>query len=76
MDRDIALDRAADIVELVDRAAADDALLPVPVREVWVYGDVALGLDPVERLDVYLTKDVLVGNQQDPEAAERFRETH
>ena len=32
----------------------------MPVREVWVYGDVALGLDPVERLDVYLTKDILL----------------
>ena len=39
------------IVETVERER-----MPVPVREVWVYGDVALGLDPVERVDVYLTK--------------------
>ncbi|SDZ91712.1 hypothetical protein SAMN04488065_1207 [Haloplanus vescus] len=59
MDRDAALDRAADIVDLVERAATDEtSLLPVPIREVWVYGDVALGLDPIDRLDVYVTKDL------------------
>jgi hypothetical protein len=69
MDRDTALDRAADIVDLVDRAATDDALLPVPVREVWVYGDVALGLDPIDRLDVYVTKDLLMRGDADRDAA-------
>ena len=44
--------------ELVDTVASER--MPVPVREVWAVGDVALGLDPVERLDVYLTKDVLM----------------
>jgi hypothetical protein len=48
--------------------------MPVPVREVWVYGDVALGLDPVERVDVYLTKDVLVGG--DGDRAAEFREEY
>jgi hypothetical protein len=67
MDRDAALDRAADVVDLVDRAATDDALLPVPVREVWVYGDVALGLDPIDRLDVYVTKDLLMRGDADRE---------
>ena len=69
MDRDAALDRAADIVDLVDRAATDDARLPVPVREVWVYGDVALGLDPIDRLDVYVTKDLLMRGDADRAAA-------
>jgi hypothetical protein len=69
MDRDAALDRVADIVDLVDRAATDDALLPVPVREVWVYGDVALGLDPIDRLDVYVTKDLLMRGDADRAAA-------
>ena len=69
MDRDTALDRVADIVDLVDRAATDDALLPVPVREVWVYGDVALGLDPIDRLDVYVTKDLLMRGDDDRSAA-------
>lgn len=46
--------------------------MPVPVREVWVYGDLALGLDPVERLDVYLTKDLLMGDA--PDRAEEFEE--
>ena len=60
MDRDAALDRVAEIVETVE---ADP--MPVPVREVWVYGDVALGLDPVDRLDVYLTKDILLRGDAD-----------
>jgi hypothetical protein len=68
MDRDAALDRAADIVDRVERAATGDAYLPVPVREVWVYGDVALGLDPIDRLDVYVTKDLLMRGDADREA--------
>jgi len=62
MDRERAVERVADLV-----ATVEDEELPVPVREVWVYGDVALGLDPVERLDVYVTKDILLGD--DAEAA-------
>jgi hypothetical protein len=59
---------AVDRVErLVDAVACER--MPVPVREVWVYGDLALGLDPVERLDVYLTKDVLFRDAPDREAA-------
>nr|WP_299332525.1 hypothetical protein [Haloplanus sp.] len=84
MDRDAALDRVAEIVDHVarsatagstdagDRMASDAdraALLPVPVREVWVYGDVALGLDPIDRLDVYVTKDLLMRGDADREAA-------
>ena len=42
--------------------------------EVWVYGDVALGLDPVERLDVYLTKDLLF--KDSPEREAEFVESH
>jgi len=56
MDRDTAVDRVVDIVETVESET-----MPVPVRELWVYGDVALGLDPVDRLDVYVTKDILLG---------------
>ncbi|XVH30508.1 DUF7095 family protein [Haloferacaceae archaeon DSL9] len=70
----------------VDRAAALDRLealldalesepTPVPVREVWVYGDLALGLDPIDRLDVYLTKDLMMRGD-DPDADEQFRERH
>ncbi|WP_410765591.1 hypothetical protein [Haloferax sp. DFSO60] len=69
MDRDAALDRVARIVDAVE---ADT--LPVPVREVWVYGDVALGLDPIDRLDVYVTKDILL--RGDPDAAEEFERSH
>ncbi|AHG00043.1 hypothetical protein HALLA_15795 [Halostagnicola larsenii XH-48] len=53
--RDGAVDRLEAVVETVE-----NDLTPVPVREVWAFGDIALGLDPVDRLDIYLTKDVLV----------------
>jgi len=61
---------AVDRVERLLGAVESDPM-PVPVREVWVYGDVALGLDPVDRLDVYLTKDLLL-TPDDADAAERF----
>ncbi|MFP8952170.1 hypothetical protein ACLI4Z_04225 [Natrialbaceae archaeon A-arb3/5] len=54
-DRSDAVDRLEELVDTVENDR-----MPVPVREVWAFGDVALGLDPVERLDVYLTKDVLM----------------
>ena len=68
-DRDRAIDR---VEELVDAVATEE--LPVPVREVWVFSDLALGLDPVDRLDVYVTKDLLFG--RDEEAESTFRESH
>ena len=68
-DRDRAINR---VEELVDAVATEE--LPVPVREVWVFGDLALGLDPVDRLDVYVTKDLLFG--RDEEAESRFRDSH
>jgi hypothetical protein len=64
MNRDQAVDR---LEALVDRVEAET--MPVPVREVWAFGDVALGLDPVDRLDVYLTKDVIMGGDADAAAA-------
>jgi hypothetical protein len=67
--RKAAVDRVERLVETVESEP-----MPVPVREVWVYGNVALGLDPVERLDVYLTKDMLFGREGDREA--EFRERH
>ena len=60
LSRDDALDRVAEIVD-----AVESETMPVPVREVWVYGDVALGLDPVDRLDVYVTKDILLRGDTD-----------
>jgi hypothetical protein len=53
----------AEAVAAVERVVdtVDSEEMPVPVRELWVYGDAALGLDPVERVDVYLTKDLLLG---------------
>ena len=42
MDRAAAVERVEEIVRTVESET-----MPVPVREVWVYGDVALGLDPV-----------------------------
>ncbi|WP_254536840.1 DUF7095 family protein [Halomarina litorea] len=67
--RAAAVDRVERLVEAVEAGP-----MPVPVREVWVYGDVALGLDPVSRLDVYLTKDLLFGRDGDRE--EEFVESH
>ncbi|WEL22198.1 hypothetical protein [Halorhabdus sp. BNX81] len=64
LDRAAAVDRLETLLETIE-----DETMPVPVTEVWVYGDLALGVDPVERLDVYLTKDLLFG-QADERAAE------
>ena len=62
--RSAAVDRLAAIVDAVETET-----LPVPVTEVWVYGDVALGLDPVERLHVYVTKEVLLHDDEPERAA-------
>ncbi len=70
MDRAVAVDHLERILETVE--AGD---LPVPVREVWTYGDVALGLDPIERLEVYVTKDLLLRDddaEHEPELREAF----
>ncbi|MFC7156228.1 hypothetical protein ACFQPA_12320 [Halomarina halobia] len=64
-----AAERVERLVETVERET-----MPVPVREVWVYGDLALGLDPVERIDVYLTKDLLFHGDAGREA--EFVESH
>ena len=68
-DRNRAVDRIERLVETVETDR-----MPVPVTEIWVYGEVALGLDPVGRLDVYLTKDILLGKDQ--ETADRSADTH
>ncbi|ELY52569.1 DUF7095 family protein [Natronolimnohabitans innermongolicus] len=60
-----AVDRLERLVDTVE-----EERMPVPVREVWAVGDVALGLDPVERLDVYLTKDVLLRDDSDSSATD------
>ena len=67
--REEAVDRVEQLVDTVESER-----MPVPVREVWVFGDLALGLDPVERLDVYLTKDILLTDSPDREAA--FADSH
>jgi len=69
MERSEAIDRVEAVVDAVEHE-----VMPVPVREVWVYGDVALGMDPVDRLDVYLTKDVLLGGEEDRE--DEFAASH
>jgi hypothetical protein len=70
---DWARERAIDRVErLVETVEAEQ--MPVPVREVWIFGDVALGLDPVERIDVYLTKDILFHGEESREV--EFVESH
>ena len=69
MERTAAIERVERLVETVATER-----MPVPVREVWVYGDAALGLDPVDRLDVYVTKDMLL--RGDSERAEAFERSH
>jgi len=64
-----AIDRTERIVD-----AVAEETMPVPVREVWVYGDVALGLDPIERLNVYVTKDLLFKDA--PEREDEFVASH
>ncbi|MFB6118200.1 hypothetical protein [Halosegnis sp.] len=64
-----AVERVEEILETVRTER-----LPVPVREVWVYGDVVLGLDPVPRVDVYVTKDLLFKDAPDREAT--FIDSH
>jgi hypothetical protein len=67
--REAAVDRLERLVDTVESER-----MPVPVREVWVLGDLVLGMDPVPRLEVYLTKDLLF--KDDPERAAAFRESH
>jgi len=69
MDREAAVDRLAAVVDAVESGP-----LPVPVREVWTYGDVALGLDPIRRLDVYVAKSL--PERRDEDADEAFRASH
>ncbi|WP_132057127.1 DUF7095 family protein [Halorussus amylolyticus] len=69
MNRDEAIERVEEIL-----ASVEGDTMPVPVRELWVYGDAALGLDPIDRLDVYVTKDILLGGDADREA--EFRKSH
>jgi len=71
MNRDAAVDR---VERLVDAVATER--MPVPVREVWVYGDLALGVDPIDRLDVYVTKDVLLEDDSEDVDSDALAETH
>ncbi len=69
-DDGLARDDALDVVESVLDAVETDPT-PVPVREVWVYGDVALGLDPIRRLKIYVTKDLLFESSE-VDSVERY----
>jgi hypothetical protein len=62
----------ARVEEIVETVATEP--MPVPVRELWVYGDVTLGVDPVPRVNVYLTKDLLFKDAPDREA--EFVDSH
>ncbi len=51
--------RAVDLLEaIIDTVESEE--MPVPIRELWVFGELALGLDPIDRMDVYLTKEIIV----------------
>lgn len=64
-----AVDRLRTVVETVETEPT-----PVPVREVWAFGDVVLGMDPIDRLDVYVTKDLLFKDapEREPEFESRL----
>ena len=66
MDRSSAVDRVERLLETIDSDP-----MPVPVREVWVFGDLALGMDPIDRLRVYLAKDLLL-RDDDPDVSDQF----
>ncbi|MFC7071793.1 hypothetical protein ACFQJ7_10125 [Halovenus rubra] len=68
-DRQRAIERIKQLVEAVETET-----MPVPVREIWVFGEVVLGLDPVERLDVYVTKDILLAD--DAKSEQEFVDSH
>lgn len=61
--RSEAVSRLRSVVETVESEP-----MPVPVREVWAFGDVVLGKDPIDRLGVYLTKDLLFKDEPDRES--------
>lgn len=61
--------RAVGLLEDVVKTVSED-VMPVPVRDVWVYGDVALGRDPVRRINVYLTKELLLKDDPGNESSE------
>ena len=70
MERAAAVDRVLRLIETIDTQPT-----PVPIREVWVLGDLALGLDPVDRLDIYVRKELLFTAEEpdyDPAAEEKF----
>ena len=69
MDRSDAVDRLEAVVETVTTEPS-----PVPIREIWAFGDVALGMDPIDRLGVYVTKDLLF--KDDPDREAEFVESH
>jgi hypothetical protein len=73
MERAAAFDRVEALLSTVESET-----MPVPVREIWLYGDAALGLDPIDRLDIYLTKDILLRDDSaGPEdAGERFQRAY
>jgi hypothetical protein len=75
MERAAAVERIERLVETVEREP-----MPVPIREIWVYGEVSLGLDPIDRLDVYLTKDLLFAGDErprkEPEREAAFVDSH
>jgi hypothetical protein len=60
--REEAVTRLREVVETVESERT-----AVPVREVWVFGDIVLGVDPVDRLDIYVTKDLLFRDAPDRE---------
>lgn len=66
MDRTRAVDHVETILETVRSGQ-----VPVPISEVWVLGDLALGLDPIDRFELYVTKELYIDqSDEDTQALE------
>lgn len=72
MDRSAAVDRVLEVLETLETEP-----MPVPITELWVFGDLALGLDPIERLELYVAKDLLFARgDTDPDGSEDYKERY
>lgn len=69
MERAEAVDRVLGVLDTIEEEP-----MPVPIREMWVFGELALGLDPVSRIDVYLAKDMLYTEDSGATDTETYRD--
>lgn len=71
MERSAAVDRVLDLLDTIEAEP-----MPVPITEVWVFGELALGLDPVSRIDIYLAKDMLFAAESESDRGDELSERY